>query len=87
MLASKKDGVLYIGVTTDLKKRVWQHKNKYLEGFTSKYNVQNLVWFESYEDYWEAAERERRMKKWKREWKITLIEEADPEWRDLYDSI
>lgn len=87
MLANKKDGVLYIGVTTDLRKRVWQHKNKQVEGFTSRYNIKNLVWYEPHDDYWEAAQRERRMKKWKRDWKINLIEEANPEWDDLYASL
>jgi putative endonuclease len=84
ILASKKNGTLYIGVTTDLKQRVWQHKEKQLEGFTKKYNVSNLVYFEIYDDYWDAANREKRMKKWNRAWKIELIEKENSQWNDLY---
>ncbi|MCB9988588.1 MAG: GIY-YIG nuclease family protein [Rhodospirillales bacterium] len=87
MVTSKRNGTLYIGVTTDLKRRIWQHKNKAVEGFTSRYNVDRLVWFETYDDYWEAAQRERRMKKWNRDWKIELIEGSNPEWNDLYDRL
>ena len=87
MITNRPDGVLYIGVTTDLKKRIWQHKNKEIEGFSSKYNLKNLVYFEVYDDYWEAANREKRMKKWNRQWKINLIEKENPEWKDLYDEI
>lgn len=87
ILASKKNGTLYIGVANDLKQRIWQHKSGQIEGFTKKYNVKNLVYFEVYEDYWNAANREKRMKKWNRQWKIDLIEKANPEWRDLYGDI
>lgn len=87
ILASKRNGTLYIGVTTDILRRVSEHKHKQIEGFTKKYGVDNLVYFEIYEDYWEAANRERRMKKWNRDWKIKLIEERNPEWRDLYDEL
>jgi putative endonuclease len=87
ILASKKNGTLYIGVTTDLKKRVWQHKNKEIEGFTKKYGVDKLVYFESYDEYWDAANREKRLKKWNREWKIELIEKQNPDWNDLYDGL
>ncbi|MCB1839058.1 MAG: GIY-YIG nuclease family protein [Alphaproteobacteria bacterium] len=87
ILASKKNGTLYIGVTTDLQKRIWQHKNKEIEGFTKKYGVDKLVYFETYEDYWDAANREKRLKKWNRAWKIELIEKQNPQWQDLYDSL
>ena len=87
ILASKKNGTLYIGVTTDLQKRIFQHKNKEIEGFTKKYGVDKLVYFETYEDYWDAANREKRMKKWNRAWKIELIEKENPHWQDLYDSL
>lgn len=87
ILASMKDGTLYIGVTTDLQRRVWEHKNKQIDGFTKKYNVDRLVYFESYEDYWDAANRERRMKKWNRAWKIELIVKDNPDWLDLYEGL
>lgn len=87
ILASKRNGTLYIGVTTDLQKRIWQHKNKQIEGFTQKYGVDQLMYFEIYDDYREAANREARMKKWKRDWKIKLIEKDNPAWRDLYDTL
>lgn len=87
ILANKRHGTIYIGVTTDLKRRVWQHKNKEIEGFTKRYDVTLLVYFEIYEDYWEAANREKRMKKWNRDWKIKLIEKDNPEWRDVYDEL
>jgi putative endonuclease len=87
ILASKKNGTLYIGVTTDLKKRVWQHKEKQIEGFTKKYVVDRLMYYESYDDYWDAANREKRMKKWNRDWKIELIVKDNPEWNDLYESL
>lgn len=87
ILASKKNGTLYIGVTNDLAKRVYEHKNNLVEGFTKKYQVHNLVYFESYEDIKEAILKEKRLKKWNRAWKIKLINGMNPEWRDLYNSI
>jgi putative endonuclease len=87
ILASKKNGTLYIGVTDNLIKRVYEHKNNLVKGFTQKYNVHNLVYYEEYENIYEAITREKRMKKWKREWKIDLIEKLNPEWKDLYDEI
>lgn len=87
ILASKKNGTLYIGVTTDFKKRIWQHKEKIIEGFTKQYDVHNLVYYEMYDDYWEAANREKRMKKWNRDWKIKLIEKENAAWLDLYDTL
>lgn len=87
ILASKKNGTLYIGVTTGLKKRVWQHKEKIIEGFTRKYKIDTLVYYEIYDDYWDAANREKRMKKWNRDWKIELIRKENPDWLDLYDKL
>ncbi len=87
ILASRRNGTLYIGVTTSLQRRVWEHKSKQIDGFTKRYGVDKLVYFEVYEDYWEAANREKRMKKWNRDWKIELIEMHNPEWRDLYDEL
>ena len=87
ILANKKKVPLYIGVTNDLIKRVHAHRNNLIEGFTKKYHVHDLVHYESYEDIHEAILREKRMKKWKRQWKIELIEQHNPEWEDLYDEI
>lgn len=87
ILASKPNGTLYIGVTTDLKGRIWQHKEKQIDGFTKEYDVGRLVYFEIYDDYWIAANREKAMKKWNRQWKINLIEKENPRWDDLYDKI
>jgi len=84
ILASKKNGTLYIGVTSDLIKRVFEHKNDLAEGFTKKYGVHQLVYFEQTSDVNSAITREKQMKKWRREWKIELIEEKNPEWKDLF---
>ena len=87
ILASKRNGTLYIGVTSNLPKRVWEHKNKLVEGFTKKYSVHNLVYFEQTENAQSAFLREKQLKKWKREWKRELIEKDNPEWKDLYEKI
>ncbi len=87
ILTNRPHGTLYIGVTTDLRRRVWEHKSKQIEGFTKRYNIGNLIYYEVYEDYWDAANREKRMKKWNRDWKIELIEKSNPEWRDLYNEL
>ncbi len=87
MLASKRNGTLYIGVTNDLIKRVHEHKQGLVEGFTKKYNVNRLVFFEETNDVESAIIREKQMKKWKRQWKIELIEKLNPEWKDLYSEI
>ena len=87
MLASQRNGTLYIGVTSDLVQRIWQHKSDVFEGFTKQYGVHMLVWFELHDDMENAIIREKRLKKWNREWKLRLIEEKNPEWKDLYDSI
>ena len=85
--ASKRNGTLYVGVTSDLPARAWQHKNKVTGGFTAKYNVDHLVYFEPHEQAETAILRERQIKTWRRAWKIRLIEEGNPEWRDLYGDI
>lgn len=83
ILASSKHGTLYIGVTSDLLKRVWQHKEEIVEGFTKKYGVHKLVWYEVHQEIEAAIIREKRLKVWKRDWKIKLIEENNPDWQDL----
>ena len=87
ILASKRNGTLYTGVTSDLRKRVWEHKNDQVEGFTKKYNVHRLVYFELHEDMLQAITREKQIKKWNRRWKIGLIEKDNGEWRDLWPEI
>ena len=87
ILVSEKNGTLYIGVTNNLIKRVWQHKNNEVEGFTKKYNTHSLVYFEQTTDVKSAIEREKQLKHWNREWKIKLIEEKNPSWNDLYDDL
>lgn len=87
ILASKRNGTLYIGVTSDLVKRVYEHKNNFVDGFTQEYHVHDLVYYEQYEDINAAITREKQMKKWNRQWKINLIERENPEWRDLYKTI
>jgi putative endonuclease len=84
ILASKRNGTLYIGVTSDLVKRVYEHKNSLVNGFSKKYNVDNLVHFETTDDIDGAIRREKQIKKWKRAWKIELIEKNNPKWKDLY---
>jgi len=87
MLASKKNGVIYTGVTSDLIKRVYEHKTEAVKGFTQKYYVKRLVYYEIGEDPLNAIHREKCIKRWKREWKVDLIEKENPDWKDLYDSI
>lgn len=87
ILASKKNGTLYIGVTNNLIKRVYEHKNDFIKGFTQKYRVHNLVYYEVFNDVYEAITREKRIKKWKRQWKIELIRKFNPEWKNLYEEI
>ncbi len=84
MLASKRNGTLYIGVTSNLAQRIWQHKEDVVEGFTRRYGVHDLVWYELHEMMETAIAREKAMKVWKRAWKTLLIEKANPAWRDLY---
>ncbi len=87
ILASKRNGTLYIGVTSDLGKRVWEHKNNMVEGFTKRYGVHQLVWYEVHEGMKSAIEREKQLKEWKRKWKLELIESINPSWEDLYQTI
>ncbi len=87
ILASERNGTLYIGVTSNLIKRMCEHKNKTLEGFTQKYNVDKLVYYESTEDVLSALQREKQIKKWNRQWKINLIQENNPLWKDLYSEL
>ena len=86
-MSNKKDGVLYIGVTSDLIKRVYEHKNELHDGFSKKYNTKKLVYYEVYDDINEAIKWEKQLKKYKRDWKIKLIEEFNKEWKDLYDDV
>jgi len=83
ILASKRNGTLYIGVTNDLERRILEHKQKIRKGFTEKYNVDKLVYYEDTDDIGEAILREKQLKKWERKWKINLIEKENPTWRDL----
>lgn len=87
MLASQRNGTLYIGVTSDLIKRVWEHKQDFIEGFTKKYGVHDLVWYEQHADMLAAIAREKALKEWKRAWKLELIEKTNPEWKDLYEGL
>jgi putative endonuclease len=87
ILASKRNGTLYIGVTSNLQKRAWEHKNDLVKGFTKKYGVHRLVYFELYEDMISAIRREKQMKKWNRAWKLQLIERQNPRWNDLWQDI
>lgn len=87
MLASQRNGTLYVGVTSKLVKRVWEHKNDLVEGFNKKYGVHFLVWYEVHEDVVSAISREKVLKEWKHQWKLELIEAMNPEWRDLYEEL
>jgi putative endonuclease len=87
ILASRKDGAIHVGVTNDIVRRVFEHRQKAVPGFTTKYNITRLVWFEVYDDPASAITREKELKKWRRDWKIQLIEKENPHWLDLYESI
>ena len=87
ILSNKKNGVLYIGVTSDLIRRIYSHKNHSTEGFSKKYNTTELVYYEQYNDMYEAITREIQLKKWNRDWKIALIEKNNKEWTDLYSDL
>ena len=87
ILASKRNGTLYVGETDDLVKRIYQHKNDLADGFTKKYRVHDLVYYEVYEGIMEAILREKQVKKWNRQWKIEILEQRNPEWKDLYPEI
>lgn len=87
ILASQRNGTLYVGMTSDLMKRIWEHKNKVVKGFTEKYNVDKLVYYEQTDDAYAALQREKILKRWKRKWKLDLIEKENPEWEDLYEKM
>lgn len=87
MLASQLYGTLYVGVTSNLVKRIWEHKTDVVEGFTKNYGVHTLVWYEVHDIMESAIQREKALKKWNRKWKIRLIQSFNPDWRELYDTI
>ena len=87
LLASKRNGTLYTGVTSSLVQRVWEHKQHIVDGFTSRYGVTKLVWYEIHETMESAIRREKAIKNWKREWKINVIEAMNPQWQDLYSDL
>jgi putative endonuclease len=87
ILASKKNGTFYVGVTSDLVRRIYEHRNDFVEGFTRKYAVHDLVYFETTESVESAITREKQLKKWNRAWKISLIEKNNPDWTDLYPGL
>lgn len=87
IISNLKDGVLYTGVTSDIIKRVYEHKQKLAEGFTSKYNLDKLVYYEVFDDIRNAIQREKNIKSWRRDWKVALIEKANPGWKDLYPGL
>jgi putative endonuclease len=87
ILSSRRNGTLYIGVTSDLIKRIYEHRKNLVDGFTQRYSVHRLVWYELHNSAESAISREKRIKKWKRDWKLQLIEKHNPSWKDLYESI
>ena len=87
ILSSQRNGTLYVGITNNLVRRIWEHKNQKTDGFTKKYEVHHLVYYEIHENPESAITREKQLKKWNRLWKIRLIEEKNPEWKDLYQNI
>ena len=87
ILTNKRNGTLYTGVTSNIIKRVWEHKNHVVKGFTDKYNITTLVWYESHETMESAILREKTIKSWRRTWKLNIIEKMNPQWKDLYDEL
>lgn len=87
ILASRRHGTLYVGVTSNLAKRVWEHKQDVVAGFTQRYGVHDLVWYERHDEMSAAIQREKALKEWRRQWKLNLIEHTNPTWRDLYPDI
>jgi putative endonuclease len=87
ILTNKQYGTLYIGMTENLPKRIWEHKNEVVEGYTKKYQTKTLVYFEVLNDFEEALKREKKLKKWPRQWKLNIINEANKDWKDLYEAI
>ncbi len=87
ILASRRNGTLYVGVTSSLKKRIWEHKNDVVEGFTKRYGIHTLAWYQLHSNMESAITREKNIKEWKRQWKLELIERMNPDWRDLYEDL
>jgi putative endonuclease len=87
LIASRRNGTLYVGVTSDLARRVWEHRSNVVERFTNRYGVHRLVWYEVHETMDSTIRREKALKEWKRQWKLELIEKANPEWEDLFSDI
>ncbi len=87
ILCNKRNGTLYTGVTSDLPRRIYEHKNNLVDCFTSKYNVHRLVWYEVHDSWESAFQREKQIKKWRRAWKLKLIEQNNPSWEDLYEFV
>lgn len=87
IMASKKNGFLYIGLTSNLSKRIWEHREAVVEGHTKKYNIKRLVYFEVFDGFEEAEQREKKLKRWRRQWKNELIEKENLDWNDLYNKI
>ena len=87
LITNKRYGTLYVGVTRDLVKRIYEHRSKFVEGFTKRHDLKRLVWYEAHEDVTAAIAREKLIKKWHRDWKTNLIQAMNPEWKDLYDTI
>ena len=87
ILASARNGTLYVGVTSVLVQRIWHHRNDEVDGFTKKYHIHSLVWFEKHENAESVITREKQIKEWKRKWKLELIDSGNPAWRDLYEEI
>ena len=86
-MANKRNGTIYVGCTSDLPQRVWQHREGVIAGFTKRYGCKMLVWYEAFDDLQEARKRELQMKEWQRKWKLELIEKLNPEWNDLFDTL
>ena len=86
-LLTNNSGALYVGFTGNLKNRIWEHKNKTIKGFTEKYNIDKIIYFEQSENVYSAIQREKQLKKWNRDWKIELIEKENPKWKDLYEEL
>lgn len=87
LMASGRNGTTYLGVTSDLLKRLWQHRNEVVDNFSKKYGCARLVWYEAFDDIQQARQRELQMKKWKRAWKVELVERDNPQWLDLFDRL
>ncbi len=87
ILANKKNGTIYTGVTNDIVRRVFEHKQDFVDGFSKKYDLKRLVYFDSFESIYDAITMEKRIKRWRREWKLALIEKLNPEWQDLYEQL